>query len=262
MVVRNEAWHSLKKLCQNLQRMATADPATSVSKNATHMIGLPASFQEMADVVLVVEGSELPAHKAILAANSKVFADLFASQAPSASSKQEVPLIGENLQDTITALTFLYNNCVFSTSTQSINSPEDARPLLKFGHKYGMQGMLDAIETYLIAQVQKVEPDGRYVLMKSNEAVASWTALAEKSGLSKLLAHCENFMIKDDDSNLWHDKALVVDGVSRASLLRILRGLQWSRAKMEAHIKTKLVPGRDYDAGVARLLQWQKNAET
>ena len=240
--------------------MATADSATLVSRNAIHMISLHASFQEMADVVLVVEGSELPAHKAILAANSKVFADLFAIHAPSVSSKQEVPLIGESLQDTITALTFPYRNCVFSSSAQSINSPEDARPLLKFGHKYGMQGMLDAIETYLIAQVQEAGPDGHYALMKSNEAVASWTALAEKCGLSKLLAHCEKFMIKDHDSDLWHDKALVADGVSRASLLRILRGLQWSRTRMQEYIQHNARVKPDYDIGIARLLEWQKSA--
>ena len=216
--------------------------------------------------MLVVESVELPAHKAILAANSKVFADLFASQAPSASSKQEVPLIGESIQDTIVALSFLYRNCVFSTSVQSIASPEDARPLIKFAHKYGMQGMLDAIETYLIDQVQQTDPEnGNYILMKSNEAVVSWTALAENCGLTKLLAHCEKFMIVDRDLCLWHDKALVADIVSRASLLRMLRALQASKDLMEAHIiqltsRCKVMK-RDYDVDIETLLRWQKSAE-
>ena len=245
-------------LGQHFESMATRDSAPLLSQNAIYMSSLPASFQEMTDVVLVVEDVALPAHKAILAANSKVFADLLASQEPAASTQQKVPLVGESLQDAIKALTFLYSNCVFSTNVQSINSPEDAKPLIKFGHKYGMQGMLDAIETHLISQVQEGDGEnGMYVMMKSNEAVVSWTALAEGFGLSRLLAHCERFMVMDHDTSLWHDKALVADGVSRASLLRILRALQYSRSRMQANLSHK----RDYDVDISTLMQWQKSAE-
>lgn len=41
--------------------------------DATYLKFLDPSFQEMIDVLLVVEGVRLPAHKAILAANSTVF---------------------------------------------------------------------------------------------------------------------------------------------------------------------------------------------
>lgn len=215
----------------------------------------------MADVKLVVEGVELPAHKTILAANSKVFADLFTSQASAAPSNSGVPqvplvpLVGESLQDATTALTYLYRNCVPSTHAQSVASRE-ARALIRFGHKYGMQGMLDAIESVLISYFQQ----DCWELIDDNADVATWTATAEKYGLRRLLAHCEDFMIKDDDESLWHDKALVGDDVSRASLLRVLRGLQHSRLKMKQGSKN-CRPAEEFDADIPTLLEWQKSEE-
>lgn len=225
--------------------------------DASYMSSLPVSFQEMADVNPVVEGVDWPAHKQILAANSKVFAELFTSQA--ASSKSQVPLADETLQDATIALTYLYRNCVFSTSALSVDCAQDAKALIRFGHKYGMQGMLDAMKSNVVTQIRQTHPEtGEYVLMKSNKDVASWTAIAEKCGLRELLAHCEDFMMKDGDEELWHDKALVGEEVSRASLLRILRGLQWSRVKLG---QSNPRPAAEIDVGIPMLLEWQKSDE-
>lgn len=150
--------------------------SASVGSNATYMSFLPVTLQQMADVKLVVEGVELPAHKTILAANSKVFAELFTSQA-AGSSQSEVPLADESLQDTTIALTYLYRNCVPSTDAQSVDSLE-ARALIRFGHKYGMQGMLDAVESVLISYLQ--QDFGK--LIDDNADIATWTATAEKYG--------------------------------------------------------------------------------
>ena len=57
-----------------------------MSNDATYMSCLPASFQEMANVVLIVELVDLPAHKAILTVNSTVLADLLTTQASEVSS--------------------------------------------------------------------------------------------------------------------------------------------------------------------------------
>ena len=149
--------------------MATDELLSLLSTSAIYMSSLPASFQEMADVLLVVEG-DLPAHKAVLAANSTVLADLLTSLATAASRLKaglpEIPMLGESLQDATTAL------------------------------------------TNLIPKVRERDYNGEYVMRTTNQAVVSWTALADECGLSKLLAHCEDFMIRDDDKTLWHDEAL------------------------------------------------------
>ena len=113
--------------------------------------------------------------------------------------------------------------------------------------------MLDASEEYLIPKVWTLDNE-RYPMMNNNQAVVSWTALAEKHGLSKLLAHCEDFMIRDFDDTLWHDEVLVADGVSRASLLRVLRALQHNNREMEINAKHH----RDYHVEIPTLLEWQE----
>lgn len=44
----------------------------------TYMEGLPESVAALTDTILKVDGTDLPVHRAILAVNSPVFADLFA----------------------------------------------------------------------------------------------------------------------------------------------------------------------------------------
>ena len=227
---------------------------------------LPESFQMLADVLLVVQNVGLPAHKAILAANSTVFAELFSSQESAGSSTEEsgpqalpqVPLVGDNVHDAKVTLTYLYKSCIFSTEATPINSPEDAKALIKVAHKYGMQSMLDASEAYLIPQVRATKENGNCLLMTSNQALVSWTALAEECGLSKLLAHCEDFMIRDRDDSLWHDKALMDDKVSRNSLLRILRALQTSKTQADRLMQFGNRNLSPVPTDISTLLRWQK----
>ncbi|KAL3131658.1 hypothetical protein ABBQ38_007952 [Trebouxia sp. C0009 RCD-2024] len=221
-----------------------------LSGKATYMSFMAPTFQEMVDVLLIVEGVRLPAHKAILAANSKVLAEAFTSQAPAASTAglPELPLPEDSLEDTTRALTYLYRHCVFSTEAQSIKSQEDGKAIIRFSHKYAMQGMLDASETYLISKIQAYET--------TPKAVASWTALAEKYGLSKLLANCEHFFIHNTDLKLWKDMALVVDGISPASLLRNLRGLQLTRSHVQGRVQHTGVVS--YNPTVSTLVAWQQ----
>lgn len=241
-------------------------PVPCQSSLPTYMSCLPESFQMMADVLLIVKDVGLPAHKAILAANSTVFAELFSSPESAGSSTKEngpqalpqVPLVGENIHDVKITLTYLYKSCVFSTDATPVNSPEDAKALIKVAHKFGMQSMLDASEAYLIPQVRAVDEDSKFILMTNNEALVSWTALAEECGLSKLLAHCEDFMIRDDDESLWHDKALLDDRVSRNSLLRILRALQKSKAQAGRLGRIGCRVSSDIQPEISALMLWQK----
>lgn len=212
------------------------------------------SFQEMADVLLIVEGVRLPAHKAILAANSKVLAEALTSQAPAASTAgmPELPLPGDSLEDTTRALTYLYGHCVFSTEAQSIKSQEDVKAIIRFSHKYAMQGMLDASEIYLINTIETYECHCEC----TPKSVASWTALAEKNSLRKLLVHCEHFFIHHSDLDLWTDMALVADGISPASLLRILRGLQLTRLHTAGRVRHTGVPKEI--PTISMLVAWQQ----
>lgn len=240
-----------------LARMISGDRWSS--SDATYLKFLDPSFAEMIDVLLVVEGVRLPAHSAILAANSKSFAEAFAKQAPAASTADipDLPLPGDSLADTTKALTYLYRHCVFSNEAETIKSPEAARPIIKFSHKYGMQGMLDACETYFMSKVLKIPATDRYE--GGVQAVVAWIALAEEFGLSNLLAQCELFLIQDQDVFLWSDKALLSDSLSRASLLRMLRGLQSSRGRLHAH-SSITGPSRAYDPKLSELLEWQKES--
>lgn len=181
------------------------------------------------------------------------------SQAPAASTAgiPDLPLPGDSLAETITALTYLYRHCVFSTETPKIKSPEAAKPIIKFSHKYAMQGMLDACETYFMSKVLKVPATERYE--GGVQAVVAWIALAEEFGLSNLLAHCELLLIQDQDVFLWNDKALLSETISRARLLRMLRGLQSSRERLHAH-PSIIGPSTAYDPKLSELLGWQNES--
>ena len=87
---------------------------------------LPESFQMMADVLLVVNSVSLPAHKALLAANSTVFAELFTRQAPTTSNTKagepetlpQVPLTGETYEKSTSQLP-IYTRTVTSALRQN-----------------------------------------------------------------------------------------------------------------------------------------------
>ena len=190
------------------------------------MHGLPTEFVEMTDACLIVDGASLPVHRAILAANSTVFAKLFncattkkpmPAPEPSAlrlaqvsgncqtsnTTQLQVPLKGDNIWDVCTALIYLYKGLVFSSSPSEITSSADARALVKFAHKYDIKSMLEACESYLIELVNKDMASctaENYRLFLTNEDVVSWTALAEEYNLDNLLAHCELFITQDNDS--------------------------------------------------------------
>ncbi len=144
------------------------------------MDGLPAAFADMSDAILLVDDARLPVHKAILAANSAVFAELFmTASAQQSLSLLEVPLPGNRMWDVYTALKYLYRGCTpCASSSPEIKSTDDAKALVLFAHQYAIKSLLNACEEFLVKLAQGDLSDGGltgYYLFTNFDAIASWT---------------------------------------------------------------------------------------
>ncbi len=243
--------------------LATPDSGVAAAVQTDHMIGVSDTFADMADAVLLLENTELPVHKNILAANSKVFADALtaasrATDQTHPSGKASVRLYGDNLSEISTFLTYLYKDCLFG-GTRDIDCLEDIKVLVKVAHKYSMLSVISVCEIQLIAKLSEMKNDDEWVLFYDNEAVVSWTEFAEKFSLVTFLAHCEAFMIKDNDATLWFDPAMKADRISRGCLLRVLYGQQIYRksvlADSKAHSRSTSVARQDLDISISQLLE-------
>ena len=241
------------------------------------MDGLPESVAALTDTILKVEGTDLPLHRAILAINSPVFADLFAYALSRGAkpSRLEIPLVGDEVVDVRTSLEYLYKGCaICSSSTLYLKSSDDAKSLVKFAHKYNIKSLVEACETYLVDCLQQ---PGHHDLFRNTEAIVEWTALAEEFELDTLLAHCELFMMSDRDRHKWSHPAMTTDHISRRCLLRMLRGLQFQQKKADDFInglydklpvvlepQAEQVLGYipnirpDHSVSIAKLMDWSK----
>lgn len=200
----------------------------------SYMEGLPGSVAALADTVLKVDGTDLPVHRAILAFNSPVFADLFAyalSRRSKTTTRLEIPLVGDEVEDVRTALGYLYRGCTTcSSSTPQLESTDDAKSLVKFASKYSIKSLVGACESYLIDCLQNGD------FLNTTEAMVTWTALAEECELNTFLAHCELRMINNRDRSKWCHPAMTSNKISRRCLLRMLRGLQFQQRKSDDFI--------------------------
>lgn len=216
---------------QNQGPLQAAGPAGSSNSHMGHQ---PSAFVELADTSLVVEGTQLSVHSAILAANSRVFAEMFSEakgQQQYLTQQLEVQLPGDTFIDVYTALEYLYKGCtIWLASDFKISGFSDAMSLAKFAHKYEIVPLLQACEAYLVQRLQNMAFDVIGIQLSpacSNiDAIARIIDLAETCNMKKLLAHCEFVMIKTGDRDLWSHPAMLSDAVSRHSLLRMLRAFQ------------------------------------
>ena len=200
----------------------------------SYMEGLPGSVAALADTVLKVNGTDLPVHRAILAFISPVFADLFAfalSRRSKTTTRLEIPLVNDEVQDVRTALGYLYRGCtVCSSSAPQLESTDDAKSLVKFASKYSIKSLLEACETHLTDCLQHED------YLSTTDAMVEWTALAEECGLNTFLALCELQMINNQDRRKWCHPAMTSNKISRRCLLRMLRGLQFQQRKSDDFI--------------------------
>ena len=245
----------------------------------SYLDGLPGPVAALTDTVLKVDGTDLPVHRAILAINSSVFADLFAyalSRRSKTTTRLEIPLVDDDVEDVRIALGYLYRGCAISSSSAlQLKSCDDAKSLVKFAHKYSIRSLLDACETYLVNCLQHLEHG---VFFTDTKAWVDWTALAEECELDTLLAHCELFMINDKGRSKLCHTAMTSDKISRQCLLRMLRGLQLRQRKADdfitgiydnmakaspedgVHKACKCIPSTkpNHSVSIAKLRDWKK----
>lgn len=233
-----------------------------------YLCGLPEQFARLTDVTLVAEGVSLPAHKAILAANSPFFGDLFLSDSDNFSRNSgchmQCPLPGDKLEDVLTVLKYCYQSCtLFSPTKPRLQSAKDACALARFAHKYIMPALLHECEDFLTAQARNVEVSNDSLDISS---IVQWASIAEECNLSHLLAQCELIMAKSWDTNLWQH-ALLVDSnsVSRACLLRVLRAAQFHMISSEQRMQQMVVNRYNSfrtvcHADITDLVKWQQAA--
>ena len=144
-----------------------------------YFVGLPEGVAELADVVLLVEGHELPVHSFILIRKSPVLLTAVTTASKPSQRVCQVPLSDETKEAVVTVLRYLYQE------TLQIDSSSDAQILAKFAHKYNMTQTLELCEKYFV---------GRLPNMLSVSAVFGWAKFAEAYYMSTLLAHCEQYI--------------------------------------------------------------------
>ena len=134
-------------------------------------------------------------------------------------------MLGDKAKDVCTALQYLYQGCTVSiASALVIAAPRDAESLARFAHKYDIRPLLNPCEEFLVQQMQTTLSEGigaintgraleddvkRSGLLSSSAAVTHIVDLAETCGMNVLLAHCELFMMRSDDTSLWTDPAML-----------------------------------------------------
>lgn len=221
------------------------------SEPSAYMLGLSEQVASMADAVLIVQGTELPVHTYILAANSPVFADIL--EAPPAAPQKtkplyRIPLEGDSLPVVCTALRYMYiGSLVVSPSKPAIQSCEDAAALVTFTHKYSMAQLLAKAEDHLIGEVCK---DNGKVLFGDPKQLVAWVVLAETCKLDVFLAHAESFMIKHMDASFWQgEMAAVTGGISQLCFLRVLRGALHGRQEAVKALQERVHSASDDVAG-------------
>ena len=255
---------------QDKRGFADFSNVTKVVHKQQYLHGFSEQFTKLTDVTLIAEGVELPAHQAILAANSPFFGDLFLSapegQHDRPGAKLRCPLPGDSLDDVLTVLRYCYQNCtLFSSSKPRLQSAKDACSLARFAHKYDMQALLQECEIFLTAKAKAVETLQDTLDITS---MVEWTSLAEECDMAQLLAHCELIMAKTWDTSLWQDSRLTyADNISRACLLRVLRAAQHHMVASEQRMQQMVVnrynsfhtgASPTCHAGIDDLLKWQQ----
>lgn len=213
--------------------------------NANYLRTLPEHVARImpADVLLVAENEEFPAHSFLLAVNSVIFAEILSEARSSTNDPLQqlrLPLTDDSAKDVRIALTYFYMRCaVMSSSRLELQSVDDAISLARFAHKYAVTPLAAECESFLVVNAQTLNGAA---LFTTPEAVVSLLLLAESCCMETLLAHCELFMIKQSDSSFWQHPAFMSQRISQQCLLRLLRGAQHHKMMSEAQITLLQAP--------------------
>ena len=248
--------------------------------------GLLEHFASQTDAYLVVNEQRIPVHSAMLAIHSPVFAELFGAAASECQSRRDkmcLPMSGHSVADVCCAVKYIYERGVCqledTPAKQLWRSVKTARPIIMFAHKYDMKVILQECEASLIEKVQKISSGlnvsvDRTRIFSSVEATAAWASLAEECKLSNLLAQSELFMASTSDMGFWRGGSAVVQHLSQASLLRVLRAAQLDTINVKKHLLCPSAASHDHvhvcqacrrsvscsiaqDARIHELVSWQ-----
>lgn len=131
------------------RRLSRGELVNIASQEAvkTYLAGSPKEVVETVDTALLVNDSILPVHHFALMSSSVMLRDLLSSQASGATLQadqvQMVPLVDDRQDCVQDALTYMYKRMSLSTASPEVASITQAKHLVQFGHKYGVQVLLD-----------------------------------------------------------------------------------------------------------------------
>lgn len=173
----------------------------------TYLAGVPKQVVETVDTALLVNGSVLPVHQLVLMSSSALFRDLLSSQASTAqgmqgmqgSEVQVVPLI-DDAQDCVQdALAYMYQHIsMLSNKTPEVTSILAAKHLVMFGHKYGVQALLDEGDAFISkwckTKLSRPQDINTSASERAAQEVVEW--IAEGTGLCLTLEACELWFVR------------------------------------------------------------------
>lgn len=202
------------------RRLSRGELVNIASQQAvqTYLAGLPKEVVETVDMAFLVKDSVLPVHKLLLVSASPILGDLLSSQASTHDQVQTVPLMDDGQDCVQDALGFMYRRMVLSIAPPRIACITEAKHLVQFGHKYGVQVLLDESDAFVHqwckesfrtghCPMQMTGPNGGYrpferrqqTAMSATHDVLEWTAFAEGAGLDRTLGVCETWFV----NHLW-----------------------------------------------------------
>lgn len=202
-----------------------ASTQTACVAETSYFDGLPDGLAELADVKLMVQGQGFPVHSYILRESPVLVAAISAAR----DDKQrvcQVPLPGERKAHVLLVLKYLYKD------DPAIQTLSDGEALATFAHKYNMTTLHKLSEAYLVDK-----------LAFTKTHVFEWAELAERIHLKLLLAHGEQFIIRNFHSMSPSEKQ--VSRLSQSSLLRVMDGLagkevsdvDWTKPRNNAYLR-------------------------
>lgn len=117
----------------------------------TYLAELPKEVVETVDTALLVNESVLPVHQFVLISSSAVLRDLLSSPASTMQEHQVqmVPLVDDKQDCVQDALTYMYKHVILSTASPGLASITQAKHSAQFGHKYGVQVLLDDSDAFI-----------------------------------------------------------------------------------------------------------------
>ena len=173
----------------------------------TYLAGLPIQVVESVDAALLVNDSVLPVHQFVLISSSAVLRDLLSSQASTVQEHQVqmVPLKDHGQDCVQDALAYMYKRMLLSNAPPELASITQAKHLVQFGHKYGVQVLLDESDAFIHSwcKVNLCGPNngGRSAYQRKEYAescarkVLDWMSFAEGASLELTIGACESWFV-------------------------------------------------------------------